>query len=247
MEGIVLKNLKQLWQLFILKIYFPVATVFIYCPLVIIGLLLRNPKITGHFLYHWGADCYWLLGKKYVIEGLENIDQNKRYLIISNHGSMMDVPLNALLSKNPMSWVLKAELMRVPIANLMFHLGVGIPIHRKNARESQQKMLNNINRIRKHINPNVLIYPEGTRSKTGELNTFKRGFAQVMRTYEMDILPVTLSGVVNFYSFKQKFPNTDSPIKVTIHPVESYEKLKELDDKEIAKKMQDIIASAYYQ
>ncbi len=241
------KNIKQLWQLFILKVYFPVATVFIYSPLVIIGLLLKSPKFTGYFLYRWGKDCYWLLGKSYVIEGLENVDPDKRYLIISNHGSIMDVPLNALIFRNPLSWVLKAELMKVPVVNIMFHLGVGIPIHRNNARESQQKMLDNINRIRKNINPNVLIYPEGTRSKTGELGVFKRGFVQVMRTYEMDILPITLSGIVNFYSYKQKFPNTDSPIKAIIHPVETYEKLKELDDKEIAKKMQDIIASAYYQ
>ncbi|MGL4676794.1 MAG: lysophospholipid acyltransferase family protein [Brevinema sp.] len=194
----------------------------------------------------WGRDCLWLLGQPYSIEGIENLNPEKRYMIISNHGSMVDVPLNALISKTPLSWVLKEELLKIPIANLMFVLGVGIPILRSNARESQQKILENILKLKQKINPNIIIYPEGTRTKTGELNPFKRGFTQVMRSYKMDILPITLSGVFNFYSYKQKIPNPDSQMKITIHPVVRYQDLKDLPDKEIAQNIQQIVASVYY-
>ncbi|MGL5956192.1 MAG: lysophospholipid acyltransferase family protein [Brevinema sp.] len=202
--------------------------------------------MAGFIINKWGRDCLWFLGQPYQIEGLENIDPSKRYIIVSNHSSMVDVPLNALLYKTPSSWVLKEELLRIPIVNIMFLLGIGIPIMRSNAKKSQQKILENILKLKQKINPNIIIYPEGTRTKTGQLNPFKRGFIQVMKSYQMDILPITLSGVFNFYSAKQKIPNPDSHIKITIHPAINYYDLKDLSDKEITKQIQQIVASVYY-
>lgn len=242
-----MKFFLALYQFLILKLILPVLTCCVHSVLIIILLVFKQYKAVGYVLQNWGWMCFFLLGKKYTIKGLENLNSNKRYLILSNHGSMLDIPLVALLIPIPISWVLKAELLKIPVVNWMFQLGIGIPISRNNAKESQQTILNRVQKLRDTLNPNIFIYPEGTRTKTGDINTFKRGFVQVMRNYELDILPITVSGVVNFYSGKQKFPNPDSEIQITIHPEESYNKLKELPDKEIAQYLQGIIADAYYQ
>ena len=243
----VLRQLMQIRQGFVTYILWPITTCIIYCPLIIIFLLLKSYKSVGWLIQQWGESIFILLGQSYEIEGLENIDKNKRYILIANHGSMYDISLCTLiLNQQPISWVLKESLLKIPVAGTAFRLGLGIPISRANARDSQKKIMDKIKALREHINPHIIMYPEGTRTKDGEIHAFKRGFIQVMKEYEMDILPVTLSGVYTFFSTKQKFTEPSANLKITIHPPQSYQELNTMTDKEILEKVQTMIKKDYY-
>ena len=243
----MLRILMQIRQGFVSYILWPITTCVIYCPLIVLFLLLKDYKKVGWGIHQWGESIFKLLGQPYEIEGLENIDKDKRYLLISNHSSMYDVSLCTLLfNQQPISWILKESLLKIPVANIMFLLGIGIPISRANARGSQKKIMDRIKVLRESINPHIIMYPEGTRSKDGEIHDFKRGFIKVMKEYEMDVLPVTLSGVYTFFSAKQKLTNPSAVLKVTIHPPQTYQELHTMTDKEILEKMQTMIKKDYY-
>ena len=243
----MLRKLKQIRQGFVTYILWPITTCVIYCPLIVIFLLLKSYKSVGWLIQQWGESIFILLGQSYEIEGLENIDKNKRYLLVANHGSMYDISLCTLiLNQQPISWVLKESLLKIPVAGTAFRLGLGIPISRTNARDSQKKIMDKIKALREHINPHIIMYPEGTRSKDGEIHAFKRGFIQVMKEYEMDVLPVTLSGVYTFFSTKQKLTEPSANLKITIHPPETYQNLQTMTDKEILEKVRTIIKKDYY-
>ncbi len=108
-------------------------------------MAIRCPKAASNVLHNWARLVFNSVKMHCDIKGLENIDPNKRYIIISNHGSMLDIPALVLVSPGICSWVMKQELMRIPVLNLMFASGMGIPIARANARKSQQKMIKMVN------------------------------------------------------------------------------------------------------
>ncbi len=233
-------------QAFLLKFILPVLSVFVYSPLIMFLMAIRCPKAASNVLHNWAHLVFNSVKMHCDIKGLENIDPDKRYIIISNHGSMLDIPALVLVSPDICSWVMKKELMRIPVLNLMFATGMGIPIARANARKSQEKMIRMVKKIKKRVNPNIIVYPEGTRTKDGAMIKFKRGFVQLVKTYEMDVLPVTLNGLVYFYSKLQKNPNPDSKIEIIVHPPMLYKDIKDIPDKEIAGKAYDIVSSVYY-
>lgn len=103
-------------------------------------------------------------------------------------------------------------------------------------------MLENLEEKARHHT--VAIFPEGTRSLDGKLNSFYRGFIHLLRATELDILPVTLNG---FYKLKPKNRfsiHFGSQLGVVIHPPMEGEKLALKPDREIMDSVSEVIESA---
>jgi 1-acyl-sn-glycerol-3-phosphate acyltransferase len=91
----------------------------------------------------------------------------------------------------------------------------------------------------------VAIFPEGTRTLNGKINSFYRGFIYLYRTRDLEILPITLNG---FYDLKPKhrmYINFGSKLGVVIHDPIRKEALADKSDDEIIAKVKGIIESAY--
>ena len=89
----------------------------------------------------------------------------------------------------------------------------------------------------------VAIFPEGTRTLDGKLNSFYRGFIHLLRVTENDILPVTLNG---FYKLKPKNRfsiHFGSRLEIIIHPPLEGGKLARLSDQEIMDRVSEVIES----
>lgn len=237
---------KALFQTLVYKIFYPLYTYLIGAPIVIIAILLKKYKFVGWFNHNWGKGAFACIFQKFEVVGEQHINPQKRYLIVSNHGSSYDIPAILSVIKSPISWVIKDALLKVPVMNILFSLGIGIPIPRSNARESQKRILKRIEVLRQSMNPNIAIFPEGTRSITGELNPFKRGFAKIMKNYQMDILPITLCGFYEFAPRNRFLLNPTSKLKIIVHPPISYEQVKNIDEKLLTKQIEQQIRSVYY-
>ena len=90
----------------------------------------------------------------------------------------------------------------------------------------------------------VAIFPEGTRTLDGKLNSFYRGFIHLYRATGHDILPVTLNG---FYKLKPKnrfYINFGSKLGVVIHPPIEAQSLISASDEEIINQVVNILESA---
>lgn len=114
----------------------------------------------------------------------------KPTLVVANHQSFLDIPLLYLLPWS-MKWVTKKSLLRIPVLGWLTAMSGHIPIDRKSLR-SFSKM----NALVEPIQDGIpgLIFPEGTRSDTGALKSFKNGAFAIAQKYNFQVLPVVLEG-----------------------------------------------------
>lgn len=190
----------------------------------------------------WAKGSFVLIGKKVQIKGLNHIQPNQKYLLLANHSSLFDIM--AIMSFYPhVSWFGREYLLKVPLFGRVLKLTNYIPM-KSGSISTTRKMLDGL--LTNTEFSTVALFPEGTRSETGELGRFKKGFIHILKSAKLDVLPVTLSG---FYSLKAKTQNHinfSSQLCVTIHPPIKNEKLVDKSDSEIVEAVKGAIESAYY-
>src|SRR5215208_107740 len=113
------------------------------------------------------------------------------FVVVSNHESFADI---LLISHLPweMKWLSKAELFRIPVMGWMMWLVGDIPVKRgfgPSALEAMERCRQALSR-----RVSVMIFPEGTRSRTAELLPFKDGAFRLAIEAGVPILPLALSG-----------------------------------------------------
>lgn len=140
----------------------------------------------------WARVILWVCGIKVFPEGLENVDAQTPCVYMTNHQSYFDI--FALLACLPVDFkfILKQELMRIPLFGLAMRKAGYIGIARKDPRKAVQSMNRAAERIRN--GDSLVIFPEGTRSPDGRLQRFKRGGFDLALKSGCDIVPVTIDG-----------------------------------------------------
>lgn len=159
------------------------------------GLLLAfftKDEKKVHFLVAapWGRIILQVCSVKVRISGLENLDPSKARIYMSNHQSAFDI--FALLACLPLDFkfVLKAELMKIPLLGPTMRRAGYIAIERTNPREAVKSIKRAAEKIRR--GSSVLIFPEGTRSVDGRLQAFKQGGFNLALRSGCEIVPVSI-------------------------------------------------------
>lgn len=151
-------------------------------------------RVVVHTLSKWITDVIFGLPpfmKREVI-GIENIDPKQQYVITLNHNSMVDI---ICLYKLPLvfKWVSKKEVYRIPIVGPLLYAHGDIVINRASAKEAMQ-LVHDKGKEWLAKGASVSIFPEGTRSKDGEIHNFKAGAFILAKDAEVPILPIVLDG-----------------------------------------------------
>ncbi len=175
------------------------------------------------------------------VKGRENINSNTSYIVLTNHQSAYDIFLVYGWLGIDLKWIMKKELEKVPGVGFGSKKVGHIFLDRSNSRAA----LESLNEAKRKLvrGTSVVIFPEGTRSKTGELSTFKRGAFKLAFDLGLSILPVTLVGTRNILP-------TDSmnilPGKVgmVIHPPIDINCYSEHNMNELITRVRDQISSA---
>jgi 1-acyl-sn-glycerol-3-phosphate acyltransferase len=210
--------------------------------LIILILTLFHLKKPVSFLFQiWAKSVFIIMGKKFRISGIENINKSKRYILVANHASLFDIV--AITSFYPgISWFGHERLLKVPVFGNLLKIMDYVPFKEPNYRNTKEMIELLIHNSKYQT---VAIFPEGTRTLNGKINQFYRGFIYLFRTRDIEILPVTLNG---FYDLKPKnrfYINFDSKLDVVIHRPIRREELIELGDLEIIETVKSVIESAY--
>ena len=190
----------------------------------------------------WAKSVFLIMGKKLSVRGKENIDKNKKYIIIANHASLFDIV--AITSFYPkVSWFGHERLLKVPVFGRFLKLTDYVPFKDPTVSNTRH-MLEQL--IEKAKDQSVALFPEGTRTLNGKINPFYRGFIYLFRTRDIGILPLTLNG---FYDLKPKnrfYIDFGSKLEVIIHKPIPKEELINKSDSEIIDKVKSVIESAYH-
>jgi 1-acyl-sn-glycerol-3-phosphate acyltransferase len=169
----------------------------------------------------WSKSLLFAAGVSLSIEGLENIEAERSYVIVSNHQSALDIPAQFLAFPVPVRFLAKKELYRIPILGTALRaIGcvevdrqAGAAVHRQINTQSTEVMR------RGH---SILVYAEGTRFRDGTVHAFKRGAFSIAIDAGMPILPVAVVGGAK--AWPQRRPLLGGPMKVAIaQPIETSE------------------------
>ena len=210
---------------------------------IVIILSWFKAKKTVQFLCMiWAKSIFFLMGKSLTISGKENIDKNKKYILVANHASLFDIV--AIASFFPeVSWFGHERLLKVPVFGRFLKLIDYVPFKEPTVRNTRHMLEQLMERAN---NRSVALFPEGTRTLNGRINQFYRGFIYLFRTREIGILPVTLNG---FYDLKPKnrfYIDFGSKLSVVIHKPIPREELIDKSDNEIVSRVKSVIESAYH-
>lgn len=163
----------------------------------------------------WAQSVFWMSGIKLEVVGEENLEEGKPAIYMANHASMIDIPILVAVLPGHVRFLFKHTLMYVPfLGQAMMLLGM-IPINRSDRSKSVDSLRKAGARIRSGID--VIIFPEGTRTQTGEMLPFKKGGFLLAIQEGFDIVPVTIHNSREVCG-RNSIVTHKGVVRVTIHP-----------------------------
>jgi len=174
-------------------------------PMIAIALLV--PSLMYQYAQFLSKGIFWSFNIKRNIIG--EFPDDGPYILMHNHTSFLDLFFLPTVIKGKYTGIVAAKNFKIPIIGSILYRIHAIPIHRFN----HTKAINSMKIAEKKIQEgyHIAIFPEGTRTTTGDLNTFKKGGFHMAINTQTKILPVITQGL---YSIKPK-------TRWTIHPGEA--------------------------
>ncbi|CAI8806601.1 MULTISPECIES: lysophospholipid acyltransferase family protein [Bacillus] len=203
-----------------------------------------SPQEKDRLVYkttNWfGKKMVRVAGSTVQVNGIENVPKDKPVLVVSNHQSDMDIPVLLGYLNKPIGFVSKAEIKKFPIVPTWMELMNCVFMDRSNRRQSLQAIKDGIELLKN--GHSIVIFPEGTRSKAGEMGEFKAGSFHLAVKAGVAILPVTVDGT---YKMFEANGNRMKPAHatVTISKPITPEQYASMDIKELTQHTKDIIAA----
>ncbi|HDR15952.1 MAG TPA: 1-acyl-sn-glycerol-3-phosphate acyltransferase [Desulfobacteraceae bacterium] len=164
----------------------------------IIALVVSLFDRKGGRLVHFSAAVPWarailaVSGIKVRIEEIERVDGTVPRIYMSNHQSAFDIFVLLVSLPVDFKFIMKEELMKIPLFGFACRRAGYIGIVRDDPRKAVKSMERAAERIRRGAS--VLVFPEGTRSEDGQLQSFKKGGFHLALRAGCDIVPVTIIG-----------------------------------------------------
>jgi len=198
-------------------IFYPVlvATSGLLGTMAILTLFITRNSNIGHWYARlWGYIQVKVGGVKVIVRGIDKINTKQAYVYMANHQSWFDIFVLLAYIPGQFRWLAKEELYRIPIVGKAMKLIGYIPIDRSNRTKAFESLTKAAEQIR--MGTSVMIFPEGTRSKDGVLQAFKKGGFILAIQSQQPILPISISGTHKVMP-KGKWMITPGQVIITIH------------------------------
>jgi 1-acyl-sn-glycerol-3-phosphate acyltransferase len=167
-----------------------ISTAFIGTIVIILSLIGMPEFSSRVFGKLWARVNMAVMFMRVQVYGRENIDTKQSYVIAANHQSQLDIYVLYGYLDIPFKWAMKKELRRVPILGLACELMGHIYIDRSNADAARASLSEAQVRIKDGIS--AVFFPEGTRSRSGQLGSFKKGAFRLAQDLTIPVLPVSI-------------------------------------------------------
>jgi len=182
----------SIWAWFALAV-----VILVTVPLVALVRLVTAPFDPGRYLagrtfrmigvVHEKLNPLW----RFRVTGHVPDDPRRPYVVVANHESFVDILLICHVPME-MKWMSKSEFFKIPMLGWAMRLAGDIRLDRGDKKSGARALAECRDRLDKKVS--VMIFPEGTRSKTGELGEFKDGAFRVAVQSGVPILPLAVLG-----------------------------------------------------
>lgn len=145
----------------------------------------------------WASTILKISGTKVIVEGTPpiKIDENDSFIYVANHSSYFDIPILFSAIDDDVRIIYKKQLEKLPVFGQFLRLSHFLAIDRENPREAVKTIKEVAEIIKKGAS--VFIFPEGTRTKDGNVAKFKRGALKIAEKSGKKIIPISISGSKN--------------------------------------------------
>jgi 1-acyl-sn-glycerol-3-phosphate acyltransferase len=177
--------------------------IFLICSLPIMGIIAllhliwpqRSDRMALRVVQHAFFVIEFLSGVDLTITGQENVPQDTSVLYIGNHLGFFDIVLTYSRVPANTGYISKQSVFKVPILRLWMYRLHCLGLDRSDIRQGMKVILKAIDYVKNGTS--IFIFPEGTRSKTGEVLPFKAGSFKIATKSGCPIIPVAITGTDN--------------------------------------------------
>lgn len=164
---------------------------------VIVAAFRSTSPLIDWFAHIWARSLVAAAGIDLHVENVERIDRDKRYIIVANHYSYLDIPCLLAAIPQPIRFMAKASLFQIPVFGWALGRAGFIPIDRQNRRTAVKSFEQAVDRIRK--GNTIVIFPEEGRSRVREMKPFQRGAFLLAIRAQKTIVPIAIDSTFDIW------------------------------------------------
>ena len=178
-----------------------IFSIFFFTGIVLISLIFlpsfflpqKVVLFGGKLMGYWASFCLrFFLSTKIIIKGKENIIKNDKFFIACSHQSMFETFYLQTIFNSPI-FILKKELLRIPIFGWYLKKIGSISIERNKVTKDNLDFFQNISKMTQSSNRPIIIFPQGTRVLPNERPPFKKGVSRIYQELDICCQPVAIN------------------------------------------------------
>lgn len=212
-------KMRLLYCIYQLFVAFPITIVATIITALVTGLgcTLGN----GHFWGYFPGHCWsWIITRVFLlpvkVEGRENIEHGHSYVFVANHQGAFDIFLIYGFLRRNFKWMMKHQLKKIPFVGYACKKSHQIFVDKRGPSKIRQTYDN----ARKTLSSgmSVVVFPEGARSFTGHMGTFKKGAFMLADELQLPVVPLTINGTFDVMPRTRDWHFAKwHPLTLTIH------------------------------
>ena len=214
----------------------PIALIYII--LVKLGLGQLFEGFIHFFSSNWAKMVLNTTGSTIKIEGLEKIPNEKGLCFVGNHQSAIDILIVLSVLPVTVGYIAKKQLLYYPFLNLWILALRSAFIDRGNVKKALRSIEKGVEFIKK--GNSMIIFPEGTRSKSDTMGIFKNGSIKLATRAEATIVPVTISG--SWHVWEENLKICPADIRFTVHEAVPTKGITTEERKALGSKLSEIVS-----
>lgn len=182
-------------------VWVALVAIFVTIPLasavIVVAMFSSSSPLIDWIVRLWARSLVIAAGIDLRTENVDRVERSKRYILVSNHYSYFDIPCIFAAIAQPIRFMAKASLFKIPIFGWSIGRAGFIPIDRKNRRTAVKSFDLAAERIRR--GNTIVIFPEEGRTREIRMRPFQRGAFLLAIKSELPLLPVAVDGTYDVF------------------------------------------------
>jgi 1-acyl-sn-glycerol-3-phosphate acyltransferase len=191
------------------------ASLLVLAPVAFVLFPFTRP-LHDLFSIWWARGVLWITGVRIEVGGV-TVPEGERFLVVSNHQSVADIPALVVMLQPQTSirFVAKLANFRMPILGWAMRMFGHIGVDPRNARRSVAGLHRAA--VALETRCSLVVFPEGTRTRDGRVRDFKPSFFRVAQRARVRILPVSITGAWEAMPHGSSFVRRGATVHLTVH------------------------------